>query len=169
MKKLTAFVLLAFALVTMTAYAGPYFIIEQNPLAPEAALQAGWDFSAGWLSYDTGETTRYTNFGVLGDFYIENDNVWLYPTPWIAGFDLGFLCGDAFRVDFGMNIITDPTAWPTYIAVDTWTTEITATGYPSSIVTVWGTATFVYDLIKVGGIWTGVWTFTPVIGLECHW
>jgi len=95
---LLAIVLMASCVV----YAGPHFTVEQNPLEPEAFVEVGWDFEANRIDF--------TNFSIDGDFFVINDNLWLYPTPWIGGFELGFYWEDEDRtrdlaeVNFDMSV-----------------------------------------------------------------
>ena len=144
------------------AVAGPYFIVEQNPLLPEAFVEVGWDFSAPFVDM--------TNMSIDGGAYAVNDNLWMYPTPWIGGVDLGFAwCNDAardvFAVDLGMEVQVIPLPWPDYVELETWTTTISLVGSPSAVVTIYGEVNLIYEAAK----WVGIWNFEPLIGIECHW
>jgi len=155
MKK--ALALLAVLMLSTVAFAGPYFEVTQDPTAPDASLTVGWNFSAPFIDMSA--------LSVTGDFYAVNDNLWIYPTPWIAGFDLG-LDWRTFALDFGMDVTTDPLPWPAYVSLTNWTTSLKATGYPSNAVTIWGQVDLVYAAIT-GPL--GTWNITPTIGIRCEW
>ena len=150
------------AAVSLSAWAGPYFIAEQNPLLPEAFIEVGWDFSAPFVDM--------SNMSISGGVYTINDNLWEYQTPWIGGVDLGFAwCNDAardvFAIDLGMKVQVIPLPWPDYVELETWTTSISLVGYPSAVVTIYGEVNLIYEAAK----WVGIWKFEPLIGIECHW
>ena len=147
MKKLTAlaFVVLAFA---FAAYAGPYFVAEQNPLTVEATVLAGYDFD---------EPIGLTQFSIHGDGFAVIDDFWAYPWDISSGFEIGFAVAetldegygrDVFGVDLAMEFLMLPIA-----AVEE--LEVTISGYPSVHTTVYASVSF--------------WPFEPLIGVECRW
>lgn len=145
-------IVLALLALATTAYAGPYFEIEQNPILPDAELIAGWDFSVPFVDM--------TNLSVSGDFFVINEDLWVYPTPWFGGFDLGFawvndIGRDVFEVRFGLDAQIVP-------ALNDWALEVAVYGYPSSDVTLWGA-------IALDQAAPGAWPFVPTVGIECHW
>jgi len=167
LKKLTA--IAAILAVSIVAYAGPYFIIEQNPIDLDASMVVGWDFDAPFINF--------TNLGVYGDFNVENDNVWVYPTPWILGGELGLawfseaLALDCFEIGVATDLILAPAAWPEYVELDSWTTSFEIIGRPSRVVTLYANADFVFEVTNPPGPvgFTGLWTFLPRVGIEGHW
>ena len=162
---LLAIVLMASCVV----YAGPHFTVEQNPLEPEAFVEVGWDFEANRIDF--------TNFSIDGDFFVINDNLWLYPTPWIGGFELGFYWEDEDRtrdlaeVNFEMSVEVTPIPWPDYVELDVWSTSLGVIGRPSEVVTVYAEIGLEYEVTNPPGPtgWIGVWNFEPLIGIRCNW
>ena len=158
MKGLTAFVAIL-AIATLAAYAGPYFEIENVGLVLEPSFLAGWDFDVPFV--------EFTNMSISGDFYVTNDDLIAYPSPWlIGGFDLGFsfcnaVARDWIEVGLGMDMKlkrkTDTTA-----KLKSWATTLSVESYPSDVVTIYGLVECDYV------IGTATWTFTPTIGLECR-
>ena len=166
MKTLTA--LVAIFVLSLAAYAGPYFVIENEGLTLQPSLDVGWEFEAPFVNF--------TNLSISGDFFVTNDNLAAYPTPWIGGFALDFAFAndggrDVFEIGLGMDVGLLPAPWPEYVELDTWTTTIAIAGYPSSIVTIYGAIDLAYDVTNPPGPggWVGVWNFIPTIGLECRW
>lgn len=157
---LTAFVIV-FAAIAFVAYAGPYFVIENEGLVLVPSLVAGWDFDVPFV--------EFTNMSISGDFYVANDNLVSYPTPWIGGFDLAFSFCDAVARDWikfglGMDAKLKPAGAVLVSAgLESWTTTLSIEGYPSDVVTLYGLVKCVYN---VGGY---IWGFAPTIGLECRW
>lgn len=168
MKRALALALVCVMGLGLAAFAGPYFVIENVGVVLQPGLVVGWDFEAKYIDS--------SNLSVTGDFHAASENLLMYPNPWIGGFDIGLSWrtierSDVFAVDLSMDVVTTPLPWPAYVELDTWTTGITFTGKPNDIVTIWGTAEFVYALVNPPGPpgWVGVWTFIPTIGLECYW
>lgn len=158
--------LLAVLVIGVAGFAGPYFEVEQNPIALETSFVVGYDFTSHYMvPGDPVVWPQKPLFSVAGDLHATNDNVWVYPTPWAFG---GFFSIGNPWVDFklGTDLQLDPSAWPTYVGLDLWETTLTVTGYPSPFVTVYGAMTFAYEHIS-GPVWA--WAIDPVIGIKCHW
>lgn len=153
MKKVLGLAVLIVAFA-VAAYAGPYFVFEQYPLAqtPSITLTFGWDFDEPFINA--------TNLSVNGDFFIVNSDLAVYGTPWLSGFDLDFVwCNgvgrDVFEVGLGMDLQLIP------FDVDGLVLALSAIGRPSRVVTIYGSANWIYNVI--GGL-----DFAPMIGLECR-
>lgn len=151
----------------LVAFAGPYFEVTQNPLLPECELVVGWDFEAPWIDQSA--------LSVYGDFWVVNDNLWMYPTPWNGGVDLEFAYDPVNSLDFDINIgmafALEPVPWPAGVWLDEWLGYISVNLHPGEIVTVGGQLGFTYDIQNPPGPigWTGVFDVVPSITLECHW
>jgi len=135
------------------AFAGWHLAFEQNPLLAEAELTAGWDFGS--------ERLGESNLFISGDFFVIQENLWVYPNPWICGFDFGLNHEGVLYFDMGMDVQLDPLPWPDYMELNTWSTDLKLTGEISSAVTVWGKC--VFSVIKLQ---PKRWTFTPTLGIE---
>jgi len=160
MKKALVLALALLLGIGVAAFGGWHFTLEQNPLLPEATMTVGWDFD--------GARIGTSNVFLDGDFYTTRDNLWAYPNPWDCGFALGINYEGVLFFALGMDVLLTPTAYPDYINLDTWTTTIKLAGKPSRYVTVWGEVEFTFDVVNPPGPpgWTGIWTFTPTIGIE---
>ena len=147
--------------------AGPYFIVENEGLFLEPSLVIGWDFVAPFVDF--------SNMSISGDFYIENENLAVYPTPWIGGFGLGFsfanpLGATVFEVGLSMDVGLTPSPSPLEVAtLDSWTTSIEIVGYPGDVVAIYGAIDLGYDVVWGGSAYVGTWNFEPTIGIEVHW
>lgn len=150
-----------FVLVLSTlAFAGWHLAFEQDPLSRDAELTAGWDFGS--------ERLGESNLFISGDFFVVQKNLWIYPNPWICGFDLGLNHEGVLYFDLGMDVQLEPLLlWPDYLGLNTWSTDLKLTGKINSAVTVWGKAAFVFDVEEIyGNEDIGIWTFTPTLGIE---
>ena len=159
-KRALVFALAVVMGLSTLAFAGWHVTFEQNPLLPDAELTVGWDFGSERL----GESNLFIN----GDFFIVQENLWIYPNPWICGFDLGLNHEGVLYFDMGMDVQFEPLPWPNYVELNTWSTNLKLTGEISPAVTVWGNAEFLFNVINPPGPpgWTGIWTFTPTLGIE---
>jgi len=159
MRRLTALVI-ALAAIAFAAYAGPYFVVENEGLLLEPSLVAGWTFDAPFVDW--------TNLSISGDFYFVCDNLASYQTQSLtAGYSFGFAFAntdgrDVFEFGLAMEVTLDPTGWPNSLGLTTWETTIGFEGYPSDIVTLYAD----FDLTFGPG---AVWNISPTFGLECYW
>jgi len=147
MKKLTTLALVVMA-IAFAAYAGPYFVAEQNPLVADAMVLAGYDFD---------EPIAMGQFSIHGDGFGIIDNLWAYPWDIAGGFTLGFNIAesidegygrDVFGVDLDMSYLLLPIAVVESL-------QVTINGYPSLHTTVYASVSF--------------WPFEPLVGVECRW
>jgi hypothetical protein len=165
MKKILAS-LLIIGLFAIPVLAGPYFEVWQNPIAIDASLLFGWDFLA---------TVADTNLNVTGDIHCANENIWVYPTPWSMGGEIGLAWNvvgrDALEFVAGTEVVLLPAAWPAYVELDTWTTTLEVIGRPSDVVTLYARAVFGFNVVNPPGpvSWIGIWGFAPRIGIRCEW
>lgn len=142
MKKLT--VLAALLAVSIAAYAGPYFAVEQNLIAAEADFVGGYSFN---------ETIGLSALSLHGDAWIGIENLWVYPWALDAGVNFGFSLADKeYRTVFEFDVDMEFGLFP---GADVDDLTLTLTGYPTSNLTIYGAISF--------------WPWEPVIGLECEW
>jgi len=163
MKKAFMAVLLG-VLMSAVAFAGPYFEVEMNPIAPDTVLTFGYLYLA--------ENINATDVSFSGDVYVVNENLWLYPTPWQLGGIIGI--GTPYvRFSVETNATFLPAAaWTDYTAVDMWESVFKVTGHPtgpSGVVTIWASLTAGFDVEEIGGVWIGIWEFYPTLGIRCEW
>ena len=152
--------LLVVMLFSLSAFAGPYFVVETSGMTELApSLVAGWDFDTPFVNW--------SNMSISGDFYVENDNLVVYSTEWIGGYNFAFAFANTdgrnvFEFGLGMEVELNPVGhWPNSLGLDKWTTSIGFEGYPSDIVTLYA----VFDLTFA----SNNWLIEPTFGLECSW
>ena len=153
-------ILAAVLVLAATAYAGPYFQLEQNPIDIDASLLFGWGFFA---------RVDNSNLSVTGDIHFENQNLWVYPTPWSIGGEIGLGWAveglDVLELSAATEVVLLPATWPAYVGLDTWATTLEVVGRPSQVVELYARAMFGFAVD--GAI--GIWNFTPRIGIRCEW
>ena len=160
MKKLIS-VLAVLAIFGAAAFAGPYFEVGLNPLAADTALTFGW--------YEEANNIDLSGVSITGDIYAVNENLWVYPTPWMFGGELG-VGSDWVWFSLASDITLRPQPdWTEKSFLDLWQTTLKVTGYPSDVVTIWGSIEAGFDVEKIGSVLTGIWNFVPIVGIRCEW
>ena len=144
MKKLIAALAVVLMLSTV-AFAGPYFVLENDGVAIAPTFTGGVDFS---LSVQSGARV----FG---------DTNWELPTnDWNTSIGVGFSGVKAeleTLLDFNRGLNT----------LNGWDTSFTLTGYPYTGIKVWGGVSFNFDPTPPHH--TPAWTLVPVFGIEGRW
>ena len=110
MKKLIA--LIAVQLMTLTAFAGPYFVLENEGLALKPALTVGVDWET-----TIGDVFTGPSFG--GDFSFGFENILAELDPsneWTMALDM-ILDWGAVRGEFGSEIFINPERFPNQIEI----------------------------------------------------
>ena len=169
MKKLIA--LIAVLLMTLTAFAGPYFILENRAtvewldLAPALTIGVDWETTIG-------DVFTGPSFG--GDFSVGFDNI-LAPIAvdnlWTTTFDVDIDWG-AVRCEFRSLLEINPQLYPTSVEItDSSYGQIKVVGVPGDIVEVWGGLKLAYTPIPV--VWPdpavpGAWAPILFFGIEVH-
>ena len=155
-------------LATSTAYASTYLVLENVGLQLEPSLEIGWELEA--------RNIDLSNLSIEGRFYVSNENLAAFPTPWVGGFNLGLVVGDdaahdIFEVGLGMDARLMPGPSLESIELSEWTTTVHVASYPSPAITLYGTIDLGYEVANPPGPggWVGIWNFTPTIGLEYRW
>jgi len=138
MKKLIA--LIAVLLMTLTAFAGPYFVLENSglDLAPSLTVGADWETTMG-------DVFTGPSFG--GDFSVGFDNV-LAPIAinnlWTAGLDVDIDWG-AVRCELASLLEINPQLYPAKVEITNNSYgQIKVVGVPGDIVEVWGGVKLAY-------------------------
>jgi len=148
MKKIIVMVL-AVLMLSITAFAGPYFTLENDGAAIAPTFTGGADFSVS-----TVDGPR-----VFGDAH------WDLPmNDAIASIGVGYSGIKAeveTLLDFNKNLNR----------LLEWDTSFTITGYPFTGIKVWGGVSFNYDLTPhyVHSWWDPIWALVPVFGIEGRW
>ena len=143
MKKRAFIACVMVAAMSAVAFAGPYLVVEQDPLNPIAPARIGWEFDAPFVDMSP--------LSIDGDFYFTNENLWDYPTPWAGGFDLGLALFnpdsdlDVLEVGFGMQVVLGPATWPDWVALEEWGIDVVTIVRPVSWLSAYALADFVYN------------------------
>ena len=146
MKKIIVMVL-AVLMLSITAFAGPYFILENDGATISPTFTGGSDFSVAVL-----EGPR-----VFGDIHGD------LPANDVTGsIGVGFSGIEAeveTVLDFKANYVFNG-----------WDTSFTITGKPFPGIKVWGGVSFNYTAIRIGSPRTPKgWALVPVFGIEGRW
>ena len=149
MKRLliAAVALVALVVISLMGVAGSYFIAEQNPLAPVAQFQGGYNFLAPYIDM--------TNLSIGGDVYVQADNLWVYPWDVAGGLNLNFsFCNDfarnVFEVDLSLDMALAPIA-------EFGRLDVVIAGYPASWAAIY---------VKIGLANGLTWPYDILIGVS---
>ena len=159
MKKLIT--LIAVLLMTLTAFAGPYAVLENEDLilAPSLTFGVDWETTIG-------DVFTGPSFG--GDFSVGFDNI-IAPIAnnnlWACVLDMDVDWGDV-RGEFRSLLEVNPRLYPNSVEITNNSYgQIKIVGVPSNIVEVWGGLKLAYTPITG---YPDAWKPIPFVGIEVH-
>jgi len=158
MKRIIVLALVFAVGLSVAAFAGFYFSIENAGFNLSPELTLGVDFGV-MLDSQTPPII------LTGDFYTMAPDIFAAPnvtTAWALGAALGLSLG-YMDCDFETYIMFNPANYPNDIEiVEGSELSLILTGYPGYPVEIWGGLELAYKT-------SNKWLFEPVFGFEAHW